>query len=524
VRTENGPQWDLCHRVAGLCDGVRFSETHLQDQVLSIRRRLTEPLRIAVAGRVSAGKSTTVNALLATQIAPVGPGETTKLVASFAHDAVESVTLALRTGECEEIYLDAAGRLPEKLPRSSDAIDHIDVRIPYAPLLKSATIIDTPGISSVRQDASGRTVELLFSRDSRGAVAGADALLFLLHGHADEAEALEAFQDLVGTSSACCVNAIGVISQADKLGDRRSPMDSARRIASRLADEPALRTRLATVIPLLALVAETVETGSFAHEEEMSLAALAAEDDAELEDLLASPEDLLDGDCSVEHRMRERLIAKLDMFGIRAAVGALKQGTRPPELRNYLYELSGMPDLKALIDELFTRRADLLKADQALSSLERLTYQSRTEASLSLRAAIEELRLSPPMHAVSEMRALSEHARGLVEDLPEWLIQGLLHATRESAAAARLGLDPDADAAAVTAAALEGAVACLTYINGQAPTLRHRAIAETLRHSYELILACTAQAERRDVSAQRSTASCRGAVTRGRTDDQGDPN
>jgi hypothetical protein len=506
VHTE-GHRWERCRRVAALCDEVRFPETHLQDQVRSIRRRLAEPLRIAVAGRVSAGKSTTVNALLATQIAPVGRGETTKLVASFAHDEVESVTLVLRGGERQEVYLDPAGRLPGELPRPAEEVDHIDVRIPYAPALRSATIIDTPGISSVRPEASGRTVELLFSRDSRKAVAGADALLFLLHGHADEAEALGSFQDLVGTASACCVNAIGVISQADKLGDRRSPMDAARRIADRLSGEPALRTRLATVIPLLALVAETIETGAFAHEEEMSLAALAGEDELELEDLLASAEDLLDGDCSIEHQMRERLIAKLDMFGIRAAVGALKQGADPSDLRDYLYELSGMPALKALIADLFTRRADLLKADQALSSLERLTYQSRTETSLSLRTGIEELRLSPPMHAVREMRALSHHAQGRVEDLPEWLIDGLLRMTRETAVAARLGLDPDADADTVTAAALEGAMACRMYSNGNAPTVCHRWIADTLRRSYELLLDDVAHPERRDVSAQHSIAS-----------------
>jgi hypothetical protein len=508
VRTENHcSRWNLCDRVAALCDDVGFAEAHLRDQVLSIRRRLTEPLRIAIAGRVSAGKSTTCNALLATQIAPVGHGETTKLVTSFAHGEVESVTVVLRSGERHEVYLDAAGRLPRDLPRPAEEVDHIDVRIPYAPALKSATIIDTPGISSVRREASGRTVELLFSRDSRKAVAGADALLFLLHGHADEAEALGSFQELVGTSSACCLNAIGVISQADKLGDRRSPMDAARRIADRLSGEVALRTRLATVIPLLALVAETIETGGFAREEEISLAALAGEDDLELEDLLASAEDLLDGDCSIEHAMRERLIAKLDMFGIRTAVGALKRGADPSDLRDYLYELSGMPALKALISDLFTRRADLLKADQALSSLERLTYQSPTETSLSLRTRIEEFRLSPPMHAVREMRALSEHAQGLVEDLPEWLIEGLLRMTRETAVAARLGLDPAADAEAVTAAALEGAMACRTYRNGNAPTTDHRRIADTLRRSYELLLDDVAHPEHRDVSAQRSIAS-----------------
>lgn len=474
--------------MARICDDASFAETHLQDQLLSVRRRLGEPLRIAITGRVSAGKSTTVNALLATRIAPVGRGETTALVSQFEHDEVESVTLVLRGGAREEIFMDAGGVLPHDLPHPAEEIDHIEVGIPYAPILRGATIIDTPGISSVRAEGSGRTVEFLFSQDSRKAAAGADALLFLLRGQADEAEALAAFQDLAGASSACCVNAIGVISQADKLGDREDPMGAARRIAQRLANEPALRTRLATVVPLLALVAESVETGAFTREDELALTFLANEEDAKLEDMLASAEDLVEAESLLACAARERLIAKLDIFGVRACVSALKRGLDPSELRDFLYELSGFGVLKSLIAELFTRRADLLKADQALSSLERLTYQSTSEGSLSLRARIEEVRLSPAMHAIREMRALGEHAQGRVDDLPDWLLERLVRITRESTLTARLGLDPGAGPDAVRTAAVEGATLCRTYTNGNAPTIRHRAIADTLRRSYELML------------------------------------
>lgn len=486
------PEWghpdELCRRVAEICQEASFAETHLQDQLVSIRRRLAEPLRIAVTGRVSAGKSTTVNALLATRIAPVGHGETTAIVSHFADGEVESVMLVLRNGDREEIYLDPSGQLSHELPRPAEEVDHIEVEVPYAPMLRSATIIDTPGISSVRPEGSGRTVEFLFSEDSRRAAAGADALLFLLRGQADEAEALAAFQDLAGSSSACCVNAIGVISQADKLGDREDPMGAARRIARRLSNEPALRARLATVTPLLALIAETVETGSFTAEEEMALAALAAESEATLEDMLASSEDLVDGQCGVPRAARERLIEKLDIFGVRASVRALKQGLAPSGLRDFLYELSGFPVLRTQIAELFTRRADVLKADQALASFERLTYQSMTESSLSFRARIEELRLSPAMHALREMHAVSQYAQAQVEDLPEWLVERLLLVSRQTTITAQLGLAPDVGADAVTAAAVQGATLCQTYSNGNAPSIRHRAIADTLRRSYALML------------------------------------
>ena len=65
---------DLCRIVAGLCDTLHLGESRLSDQVEKIRASLGAPLRIAFAGRVSAGKSTTVNALLAAKLAPVGAG------------------------------------------------------------------------------------------------------------------------------------------------------------------------------------------------------------------------------------------------------------------------------------------------------------------------------------------------------------------------------------------------------------------------------------------------------------------
>jgi hypothetical protein len=509
VPPEPGHPAGLCRRVAEICADASFAETHLQDQLISIRRRLAEPLRIALTGRVSAGKSTMTNALLGTRIAPVGRGETTALVSHFADGEVESVMLVLRDGDREEIYLDPAGRLPHELPRPAEAVDHIEVQIPYAPMLRSATIIDTPGISSARPEGSGRTVEFLFSEDSRRAAAGADALLFLLRGHADEAEALAAFQDLAGTSSACCVNAIGVISQADKLGDREDPMGAARRVAQRLSNEPALRARLATVTPLLALIAETVVTGGFTAAEEGALAALATESEATLEDLLASPEDLVDGHCGVPRAARERLLEKLDVFGVRASVRAIQQGLEPSGLADFLYELSGLPVLKSQIAELFTRRADVLKADQALSSFERLTYQSTDESSLAFRARVEELRLSPAMHPLREMGAVSQYAQGRVDDLPEWLVERLLLVTRQTTFTAQLGLAPDAGADAVTAAATLGSTLCRTYSNVNAPSVRHRAIADTLRRSYELMLIGSLAADRSAVCIATSPgASC----------------
>jgi GTP-binding protein EngB required for normal cell division len=72
-----------CSDVLALLQGTVFTEGHLEDQVERIRTRLQAPLTVAVAGRVSVGKSTLVNALLNSQIAPTGAGETTRVLYRF---------------------------------------------------------------------------------------------------------------------------------------------------------------------------------------------------------------------------------------------------------------------------------------------------------------------------------------------------------------------------------------------------------------------------------------------------------
>ncbi|MDG2040937.1 MAG: dynamin family protein, partial [Ilumatobacter sp.] len=46
----------------------------------AIRARLDEPLRVAIAGKVKAGKSTLLNALVGELLAPTDTGECTKVV------------------------------------------------------------------------------------------------------------------------------------------------------------------------------------------------------------------------------------------------------------------------------------------------------------------------------------------------------------------------------------------------------------------------------------------------------------
>ena len=57
-----------------------FAGSPQSAQLVAIRARLAEPLRVAIAGKVKAGKSTLLNALVGELLAPTDTGECTKIV------------------------------------------------------------------------------------------------------------------------------------------------------------------------------------------------------------------------------------------------------------------------------------------------------------------------------------------------------------------------------------------------------------------------------------------------------------
>jgi ribosome biogenesis GTPase A len=67
--------------------------------VSELERRLREPLRLAIAGMVKAGKSTLLNALLGEQIAPTDAGECTRIVTWYRYSTTPTITLHTHDGQ-----------------------------------------------------------------------------------------------------------------------------------------------------------------------------------------------------------------------------------------------------------------------------------------------------------------------------------------------------------------------------------------------------------------------------------------
>jgi predicted Ser/Thr protein kinase len=487
----------LSARVKQLCDESLedLADGDARQRLEQIRRELDQPLRIAVAGRVSAGKSTLVNALLGRRIAHTGAGETTRVVAWYRYGAPERVSVQLAGGERRERGLQTDGMLPISFGCDPDEISRLDVWLPLTEL-KTATIIDTPGLSSVSDEATGAARAVIGfddDEDSR-AIRQAEALLFAMAGdvEAEDQEALQAFQARFrGTDRASAVNAIGVLTKADKSGDAEDPWEDAIEKAQRLRVE--LGPLVSAVVPVIGLLAETANTGSLTEEHAAALRWLASLPAPERERLISGPRTLVDAELPVPLEIRRELFERLGSYGLARAFELADAGQLSAVgLVRRIRELSGIEDLHTHMHG-FTQRADALKADAALTRLEKLSWTDKQLA--SLRGQVQRVRREPAMHVLELFRALDRCATKQIKLPPEMMTE-LERLVTARSLAARLGLGDDAGTTELGSIAMARQRAWKAFENDAATRSDAARVAFAVSRSYEILLKQAIQAER----------------------------
>ncbi|WP_442945730.1 dynamin family protein [Nocardia sp. SSK8] len=429
--------------------------------------RLRQPLRVALAGSIKAGKSTLLNALVGQSIAPTDATECTRVVTWYRTGATPTVTAFAADGAAANVTLRrgaGAHGLTFALddlrwtPTGPHAVDHLEVRWP-TPALARTTIIDTPGTSSLSREVSERTLRLLTPADLDAdavSVPGADAVVYLLR-RLDAADLH--FLEQVGSGGPTGpLGVVGVVSRADEISAGRiDALHSARQVAARFATELERTGLCQAVIPVAGLLAFAAAT--LTQPEYLAFAALAAlpADTIELALLSADRFARPDLDLPVPAPMRAQLLDRFGMFGVRMATELVRTGIRDAAtLAAELAARSGIDELRTVLDVQFGQRAEQLKAHSALTTLDRvLTAHPGTRADQLLPRVRT---LLADVHGFAELRLLGR-LRTDELPLPAADLAELFRLIGGAGVAVhvRLGLPADTDPATLRAHATDAA-------------------------------------------------------------------
>ncbi len=320
------------------------------DAVEAVASRMLATPSLVVAGPVSSGKSTLVNALVGRRVAPTGAGECTGLTAHYVRGPADRLDVVLVDGTRRPLPLAAGGRVPaavgDRLGVRVEDVDHLVVTLTSA-ALDGLTVVDTPGTGSAR-------------RPDGVSGARADAALVVLPAtaHAGDLDVLP------GPAAHGPAGVVAVLGRADTVSD-----DDGRELAVELGRR--LGDRVGPVTPVIGLLAETAVTGALRAEDVGALRILAGADPAVLEVALLDAELFTTAQLPVPVEVRVRLLELLDLRGLALGLALLRADAAAGvgELCEVLLAASGLATLVGRLRDEVRARTDLHAAAAGVREL-----------------------------------------------------------------------------------------------------------------------------------------------------------
>jgi 50S ribosome-binding GTPase len=489
----------LVPRIVAVCDAAlaQIGEGEARSRVEAVRRRLREPLRIAVGGRIKAGKSTLVNALLGRQAAATDVSECTRVVAEYRYGLQDRIEVVPRQGEPWTLTPNRDGAIPADIGAPADDIERLIVSMTVREPLERMTIIDTPGLFSTNAEYSANTKRFLgagraeVDLDSRRAVSQTEGLVYLMpHPSEDDREFLETLQAMYPESRIGATNVVGVLSKIDMLGSGRGdPWPQARKVAANY--ERKLRSTVTRVVPVAGLLAETAVGDAFTETEMRDLRAVAELEPSRREAALESVDEFRSSqEIDLGAERRERLLAFFGLYGLRESLRLIDDGARSAAvLLESWRTMSGIGELRRAFDQALGARADPLRADRALNELEQICFRYRDDLgpeSARIRGRLESIRLDPALHFISETDVLRDVDSGAVS-LPRDYERELVRVAKSTTADAKLGLERNDSGEDRARLALERVAAWQRLENDPSTSPQQARAARVIRESFEQI-------------------------------------
>lgn len=409
----------------------------LVDHANGLGAILWSPPRVVIVGRLKAGKSTLVNALIGAPVAETAALEATNVVTIYQDGAPARAEVVGRDGRRQPVTY-VSGCVPS-LPIPVADVAHVHRWLPSA-AIRDLTLVDTPGLATltaVNEEATRRALIDGYDQ-TRTASVDADAAVFLFDA-TPRADELDFLAKLPFTP----LNMLGVLSRADGFGEgalgQQDPLAHAAGHASVLGRR--LSRTVAAVTPISGLMAQTAYTGALTERDAYLLAGLYGYSPLDLVELLES-----DDPAPLTPADRDRLLDLMGEYGMLHGRDVARGGAAA--LNEWLARCSGVEELRRLLHVSIGRVAIWHRAGRVLDRLERLAYQH--PARERIRTIVHQMRSAPAMRQVT---LLTDLARLLQVDPESPMVDEIRDVLGGDTAAQRLGLPADADAGLVRATA-----------------------------------------------------------------------
>lgn len=360
-------------------------------QLEALLNAVDSPCELAVAGRVKAGKSSFINALLGADLAKTGTNETTATINFFKYGTPEDSSKPVRcvyTNGSEEWvsreFLDSLQDHTDEALQKAERIKHLEYFLPD-PRLQKITLVDTPGFDAiVGEDGEGHEkvsdryllnkLRERHSKETEDISSSADAVIYL-SGQVATATAQDILQEFHKASggSSSAMNAIGVMAKIDMFDD---VMIQRHELAKSAAEK--LKKELNTIVPVSAGLHrgwdELTKEGRIEKMQEQ----LRTIPEKRFSNMMKTERAYLRGmlsGCSLSVDERKELKGNLPWRVFVVIARELYVHSVEKAKRNIL-EIAGMEPLNKLLEEHFFKRGRILRcnriANQVLALLREL--------------------------------------------------------------------------------------------------------------------------------------------------------
>ena len=143
---------------------TRHGLVEFRSRIASLASRLEDNnLEVALFGRVSSGKSSLLNALLGTDILPVGVNPITAVPTRIRHGTALRAEITYASGHIEEVSIDEFRNLVSEAgnPGNQRNVVRAVVEIPSPRLSQGIVLVDTPGLGSLARRGAAETMSYL---------------------------------------------------------------------------------------------------------------------------------------------------------------------------------------------------------------------------------------------------------------------------------------------------------------------------------------------------------------------------